>query len=219
MISFRLRTILFSVFSLITVLLTGTIIFFYTQSLKEQAIQGITQWGKSLSSSASAIIVDYIIEEDYAGLQEIVTGYANTPWVLRALIVDPDATILADSQFSDFGTSLPLLNNDAFLKQGKRSVFVEQHQDSFMVTTPVLFDDVSFGYIYVVISKQPLLDQLWNLKKKTVQVGTFWGALCLLFSWFLASFLTQSLEKLAGVAEKIALGSYQFPPSRKALWK
>ncbi len=217
MISLRLRTILFSVFSLITVLLTGTIIFFYTQSLKEQAIQGITQWGKSLSSSASAIIVDYIIEEDYAGLQEIVTGYANTPWVLRALIVDPEAIILADSQFSAFGTSLPLLNNDAFLKQGRTSIFVEQHQDSFMVTTPVLFDDVSFGYIYVVISKQPLLDQLWNLKKKTVQVGIFWGAICLLLSWFLARFLTQSLEKLAGVAEKIALGSYQLTPQQKGI--
>ncbi|AGF78108.1 PAS domain S-box [Desulfocapsa sulfexigens DSM 10523] len=216
--SFRLHTILFATFASITVLLTGTIIFFHTMSIKEQTANAITEWGKSISLSAAPIIVDYILEEDYAGLEEVVLGYSTTPLVLHALITDPDALILADSQFSEIGNHLPLLTSGAFLRQdAKADSYVEQQENAFTVTTPILFEEKLFGYVHVTISKKLFLERSQLLKKKSMQAGAFWALLSLFFSWFLAGRLTRSLEMIAGSATQIADGSYRLGPRQKGI--
>ncbi len=177
----------------------------------------ITEWGKSISLSAASIIVDYIIEEDYAGLEEIVLGYSTSPLITHALITDPEALILADSLFSGLGKHLSLLSSKSFLQDGRADSYVEQGPDSFTVTTPILYDEKIFGYAHLVISKKPMFERTQIINKKTLQAGIFWAVLSLFCSWFLAKMLTRSLEKIAGSAAQIAEGSYQIEKEQKGI--
>lgn len=201
----RLRMLLFVLLTLGTIILTAVLMFSYSSSMKKQNLATLVQLGEAVSGSAASLAVDFIIEEDYAGLDEICLGNTDNPSIVTARIADTQGKIIADSSARTLGQVFPGL---PLSRQKGEAPFlsVQQHKQSLLLTRAVEFEENVFGYILLKISKEQMIDHLRQEQRSILLIGAFFCCTGLVISWFLALWLIRPLEQMTVMVENISMG-------------
>jgi PAS domain S-box-containing protein len=198
----RLRVLLFALLTMGTFILTAVLMFSYSSSIKKQELTALVQLGEAVSGSAAPMIVDLIIEEDYARLDEICLGYAANPSVTVAYVADDQGRIIADSSALVLGKPLPTFPPPQ-QTQVSPLLFVEQLKHSALFMRTVVFEDKTFGFILLDISKEKMFTHLRQGQKRNLMIGALFCCLGLVTSWSLALLLIRPLEQMTMMAKDI----------------
>ena len=202
----RLRLLLFVLLTLGIFILTVVLVLSYNSSMKKQELATLVQLGGAVSGSAASMIVDFIIEEDYAGLDEICLGYVGNPSVVTARIADTRGKVLADSSAQILGTVLPGFPVGLPKDEEAPFLLVKQFEQSLIITRAISFEDNIFGYVLLEISKERMIVHLRQGQRRILLIGTFFGCICLILSWFVSLWLIRPLEQMTTMAEALSKG-------------
>jgi len=202
----RLRLLLFISLTLGTFILIAVLVLSYNSSMKKQELATLVQLGEAVSGSAASMIVDFIIEEDYAGLDEICLGYVSNPSVITARITDTCGKVLADSSAQVLGTILPGFPME-MPKDGEASFLsVQEFKGSLITARAISFEEKIFGYVLLEISKERMIVHLHQGQRRFFLIGAFFGCIGLFLSWFVALWFIRPLEQMTAMAEALSRG-------------
>jgi hypothetical protein len=140
--SFRLRTHLIAYCTAITLLLTTALIFLYSDIFKGHAIDNLSAYGMAVTRSTSFAVIDDLITEDYAPLQEYVRDTSSLPTIDSIQIANNQGNILAASEVRLLGT---VMEDDFVVKDNDLKVKIDSAHEQLVVTAPISVGGMVFG--------------------------------------------------------------------------
>lgn len=206
MTTIRLRLLLVTLLSLVTIMLTVVVMWAYSNSFKKQELSTLKQLAYAVSSGAASMIIDSIIEEDYEQMAEIVEGYSDNHLIMTVRIVNEKRRILADSTDTRLGAVLAEVPLGKLDKNEKPRFFIQQLKYKLILTRSLTFDDELFGYVILEISKKPMLAHQRQMQAEILFVGITVCCFSFVGSWFIALWLIRPLEQMTFMAEAISRG-------------
>lgn len=212
-----LRLLLFFLLAFGIVALTVVFMTTYSRAMREQGIDTLSQVGTAVANSAADLLVDYIIEEDYAGLFEVSQGYADNPLITRAYITDTDGKVLADSSGTELGKTIHHIETIQSTVADGVSSLVRERDLSLLVTRSLVYAGDSYGFVLLEISKTTMLAHQRQLQSRALLLSGVFSCFGFLCSWLIAQWLTRPLEQVCKLAESISMGeepSVASPTSR-----
>ncbi len=201
----RLRIVLFGLLTLGTVLFTVVQLFFYSASVEKRELNALEDLGEAVSGSAILTIVDLLLEEDYAGLDEICLGYAGNPLVTRAYVKTVDGKIVADSRAESLGQVAKKVPEG--LLSGTRQYGMAHFENYLLFTRVVTFSGDTFGYVCLHISTENMSLHIRQSFRDALLTGGFLCGLGLLCSWFFSFLLIRPLEQMTSLVMEFSRGS------------
>ena len=205
MTSFRLRTHLIVYCTAITLLLTTALIFLYSDLFKSHAIGNLSAYGMAVTRSTSFAVIDDLITEDYAPLQEYVRDTASLPSIDSIQIANNQGNILAASEVRLLGTTM---EDDFVVKDKDLKVKIDSAHEQLVVTAPIAVGGMVFGITRVSLSMKPILAQLREIQRNTALTGLGFWILAVFLGTFLAQRLSGPVQRFMQVTDSITLGNF-----------
>ena len=201
-----LRLLLFSLMASGVIVFSVVFMTTYSKAMREYGTNTLDQIGTAVANSAADLIVDYIIEEDYAGLNDVSVGYANNPLVTRAYITDIDGKVLADSNGTELGKTVSHIKAIKSTISPGSSSLISGEDQSMLVTRYLSYGVDSYGFVLLEITKSPMMAHHRQLRNRSLLLGGVLSCFGFLCSWLIARQLTRPLEQVCKVAESISIG-------------
>ena len=216
MTSFRLRTHLILYCTAITLLLTAALIFLYSSIFKEHAISNLSAYGKAVTRSTSFSVIDDLITENYAPLQEYVRDSSSLANIESIQIANNQGNILAASEVRLLGTIM----DDAFvIKNNDISVKIDSAHEQLVVTAPIALGGMMFGITRVSLSMKPILAHLHEIQRNAALTGLGFWILAVLIGSLLAQRMSEPVKRFMQVTDSITQGNFnvEIPTPRGVL--
>ena len=205
MTSFRLRTHLIVYCTAITLLLTTALIFLYSDIFKSHAIGNLSAYGMAVTRSTSFAVIDDLITEDYAPLQEYVRDTSSLPSIDSIQIANNQGNILAASEVRLLGTTM---EDDFAVKDNDLKVKIDSAHEQLVVTAPIAVGGMVFGVTRVSLSMKPILAQLREIQRNTALTGLGFWILAVFLGSFLAQRLSGPVQRFMQVTDSITQGNF-----------
>lgn len=212
----RLRLLLFILLIIGTCILTAVLVLSYNASMKKQEVANLVELGGAVSGSAASLAIDFIVEENFVGLDEICLGYVSNPSVVTARIADTHGKIIADSSARTLGTVLAQFPVRLPVGKEEPFLYVQELEHILYINRKLVFESTVFGYILLEVSKEPMLANLHQGRRRIVLLGILFGCIGFLLTWVVSLWLIRPLEQITSMVEVLSKGGsvIDIPSSR-----
>jgi PAS domain S-box-containing protein len=220
MASFRFRTHLIVYCTAIPLLLTGAVITLYSGLFRDYAIDSLTAYGKTITLATSFAVVDDLITEDYAPLQEYVWETSFLANVESIQIANRRGNILAASEVQLIGTPMEQeAAGDCLFKDQGICVKVDSAHEQLVVSAPVAIDEIRFGRTRVSLSMKPMLAHLRAMQRNAALTGLGFWLFAVLVGSFLAQRMSDPVRRFMLATDRISQGDFnlEIPTPRGVL--
>jgi PAS domain S-box-containing protein len=216
MTSLRLRTHLIVYCTAITLLLTGSLIFLYSNIFKDYAFRNLSAYGEAVTRSTSFSVIDDLITENYAPLQEYVRDTSSLANIESIQIATPQGNILAASDVQLLGSNL---KDDRAIKDNEVRVTLDTAHEQLVVTAPIAIGGMVFGITRVSLSMKPILAHLHEIQRNAALTGLGFWILAVLIGSFLAQRMSEPVQRFMQVTDSITQGDFsmEIPTTRGVL--
>ncbi|MDD2270647.1 MAG: PAS domain S-box protein [Desulfuromonadaceae bacterium] len=211
MISFRFRTHLIVYCTVVTLLLTAAFIVLYSGLFRNHAIQGLSDYGKTITLNTSFAVADHLITENYAPLQEYIREFSSRANVDAIQIADSQWNILAASNVALMGTHMAEDPQSSCLSKEKGEgvcIRIDDDKRQLIITAPIIVGTTVLGNTRVFLSTKLILTHLRRVQLNAALIGLgFW-----LFAVFVGSLMAQRMsepvQRFMQAADSISQGDF-----------
>jgi HAMP domain-containing protein len=205
------------IFIIITAIAATTYV--HVTDAEQMLMQSIDDRGTLIINYLSGVVVDPLLKKDELQLSYYLKKVSNTPGILYLLIADKNSVIVASNNVSDIGRDVIRTYGNITIGIGwsgkiidlnynGRAIKVKNFVESIDVKNEGI--KVSAGTIYVGFDMQLIDSEIMNIYLKNGIIGV----LVIIFSMFLAMFLTGSiikpLHQLMEGTEIVASGNLRY---------
>ncbi|MFA6901107.1 MAG: PAS domain S-box protein [Desulfurivibrionaceae bacterium] len=222
MISFRFRTHLIVYCTAITLLLTAALIVLYSSLFKDHAIDSLTAYGKAITLNTSFAVVDDLITENYAPLQEYAREASSRAYIESIQIANSQWNILAASEVKLMGTHMVEDAQGSCLSKDKEQdlcVKIDYDKEQLVVTASIAVGKTVLGKTRVFLSMKPILVHLHEMQRNAALIGLGFWLFSVLVSSFLAQRMSEPVRRFMQVTDSISQGDFnvEIPTTRGVL--
>ena len=193
------RTLIIIYVSAVSLLLTGSLVFFFSSSFEQRSRNQLKDYGFFVTKTIAVLVSELIITDAYPEMFEVIDDYMKKPNITSIRVLGINKEIIACSNPSELGQKM------TFSGPMKEIVFGETN------TTIQLADEISyyhelFGYLMIDLSKTELNRSLLRLRYQGIITGCLVWLASLIFGAMFAGSVASSLERMADIAESISHG-------------
>lgn len=198
--------VVFTLTSLVLVLcLVGLLLKTQQSFLDDASIRRANSLAKGLASSSSS----WVLADDLAGLQEALSGYRDTPNLVRGFILSPDGEVLASTEKEDVGLFVSdEISKKMLMTEPQQLVLVADNRQ-IDVASPIQVNGQIIGWVRIDMNQQTTKEHLDALIKTSVEFSLFVTLIIIIVALLLARNLVRRLKHLTQLAIKIEHGSRQ----------
>ncbi|MDG4476760.1 hybrid sensor histidine kinase/response regulator [Thiovibrio frasassiensis] len=204
MTSFRLRTHLIVYCTAITLLLTASLVILYSHIFKKYAISNLSAHGTAIARTTAFAVIDHLITEDYAPLQEYVRESSTLVDIESIQIANSQGNILAASEVRLLGT---MLEEDLAITDNEIRVKIDPVHDQLVVAAPIAIGEMVFGVTRVSLSMKPILAHLHEIQRNAALTGLGFWILSVLIGSLLAQRLSGPVQRFMQATDSITQGN------------
>jgi PAS domain S-box-containing protein len=217
MTSFRFRTHLIIYCTAVTLLLTAAVIALYSNLFREYAIDSLTNYGKAITLNTSFSVIDDLITENYAPLQEYAREFSSRANVDAIQIANSQGNILAASEVRLLGTIME--EHDVAIKAKELRVTIDTAREQVVVIAPITIGEMVFGITRISLSMKPILAHLHEMQRNAALTGFGFWVFAVLVGSLLAQRMSEPVRRFMQVTDSISKGDFnvELPPPRGVL--
>jgi PAS domain S-box-containing protein len=152
---------------------------------------------QSIGASSSV----WVASRDFAGLQEIIQGYARYPDLMYAMVLDESGQVLAHTDPNAVGKYLGDLPAEA-----RDSIVLNQSQDLVDAASSIRQFDRRIGWARAGLSNDSLDAQNSRIIREGILLAVGAVVICILIAYVTGQYLTRRLSAIQQVAENIRRG-------------
>ena len=207
--SFRFRTHLIVYCTAITLLLSAAFIVLYSSFFRGQAIDILTYHGKALTLNTSFAVIEDLVTEDYAPLQEYVMESSSIANVDSIQIANKQWNILAASEPRLIGTPMEqdssgdCLNNDENI-----CVRIDSAHEQLVITAPIGIGELVLGRTRVFLSLRPIRAHLHAMQRNAAFIGLGFWLFAVLVGSFMAQRMSKPIQRFMQATDSISQGDF-----------
>lgn len=205
MTSFRLRTHLIVYCTAITLLLTASLIILYSNIFKKYAISNLSAHGTAIARTTAFAVIDHLITENYAPLQEYVRESSTLVDIESIQIANSQGNILAASEVRLLGT---MMEADLAITDNEIRVKIDPVHDQLVVAAPIAIGGMVFGVTRVSLSMKPILAHLHEIQKNAALTGLGFWILSVVIGSLLAQRLSGPVQRFMLATDSITQGDF-----------
>ncbi|MFH1020307.1 MAG: PAS domain S-box protein [Pseudomonadota bacterium] len=220
MASFRFRTHLIAYCTAITLLLTGAVIVLYSSLFRDHAIDSLTAYGKAITLNTSFAVVEELITEDYAPLQEYVREASSRADIESIQIANSRGNILAASEVQLLGTTMEQEPSGDCNGNGQDiCVRIDSPREQLEITAPIVVGKMVLGKTRVILSMKSSLAHLHAIQRNAAFIGLGFWIFAVLVGSFLAQRMSEPVWRFMQATDSISKGDFnvEIPAPRGVL--
>ncbi len=207
---FRLRTYLLVYCTLVPLMVTAAIVLFFTHRFNTYAVDGLTNHGKEVASNIAFSVVDNLINESYAQLQEFIQEYVAKGGVDAVQISDTQGVVLAASDIAFLGTLLGTIPAASCVTVSENvCINVDTGKSQLVVTVPIVVGKTELGKTRIFLSMRDVLVAQQEMRKNGILIGIGFCLLAIVMGLAFANILTDPVQRFMVAADRISRGDFQ----------
>lgn len=179
-IKLRIKTqfnLYFTIFSLLIIISTS---YFYVNKYKHDIHSMFDKYGSNILENISPLILSNLILEDYFRIQETIKKVAkNNEDIERIVVVDNENIIISDTEITNLSKKFSWTPHEKF------SLYAHD----------LKVNNVQYGYIYLVLNKTTISNEINNLYANVVIAILVFFILSLLLGDQIAKYFSKPLNK------------------------
>lgn len=194
----------FSIAALVFILIAG----YVQHNLQRDALyrEGMSH-ATALANALANSSAPWVLANDLAGLQEIVSDLSGTVDLRRAFVLAPDGEVLASTRTDE----IHLFTNDvisrALLKSQPQKQVLADQPNMLDVAVPVMTGNRHIGWVRVELTRESENKELHRLTRVWQVFALLAVLLVVLLAWVLTRGLLQGLNHLMTVTGAVRLGN------------
>lgn len=209
MASFRFRTHLLLYCTAIPLLLTVAVTTIYSSLFRDYALDSLTAYGKTITLATSFAVIEDLLTEDYAPLQEYVRETSSLANVESIQIANDQGNILAASEVRLIGTSMEQeAAGDCLFKDQDLCVRIDSTGEQLVVSAPIAIKGMKFGQTRVSLSMKPILAHLHAVQRNAALMGFGFWLLAVLAGSFMAQRMSDPVQRFMQATDRIRQGDF-----------
>lgn len=202
----RLRSLIFLVILITTVLLTVGMTLQQTSSYRRIAYENLEARARLLADNFSTLAETPLLQETYSEAQNLVTEYVEDPSILTALVLRQDGLTVAHSNPELVGANRGELHNlDRFERAGE--YWFRRTEREFAVSRSVEVVGIEYGRVFLTFDLRPIAREADALIMRSIGLGLLLLIVNLFVAYGLTYLLSREISDQIGGVEEIAQGS------------
>jgi len=195
----RLRTQLIIFTSFFTFLITSAFIVYFSAVYKSHTIQSLYDLGTLLTKDAAVSATDYLVNEMYPSLIEVVELYMARPSVKSITVLNRFGEIVADS-------APDMISEKVSLSTIKVGHLMDEENQKIIVWETVKLHEMIFGYVKVELSTREMYRELNEIRLNGIITGIVIWVISLLTGAYAVARMTKSISQMSQITDAIAKG-------------
>lgn len=188
-------------FLLISVFVTSMVWTERTYLYRESGLQA-----SALTESLAVSSVSWVLANDVAGLQEVVTSFHTYPQLRYAMVLSPAGRVLAHTAPENVGQFIADELSLAPFREEPRPWILTDGNDTVDVAVPIRLKDRHIGWARIALGRERILEKLQLMVGGSVVFVLFAVTASLLSALVIARRLGRRVTALVNVAEQVRAG-------------
>ena len=187
--------------ALVVALMTTLLVLDMTRQEEQQAMENQAAQAHALTLSVATSSSVWVAARDFAGLQEIIDELLRYPDLKYAIVLNPQAQILAHTDKSKRGLYL-----DEELPKGAKSVVLQRTQGLVDAVCPVMLGQQQIGWVRIGLAADKQQAGRAEIRRNGLLYAVFAVALSILLAALASRYLTRRLDAIQHVANAVKAG-------------
>lgn len=197
----KFRTQLIIYFSVFSILISGTILIFFSIQFQEFSRDKMIQYGQILSDNAVVAFSDYLIGESYHELQEAVAQFQSLNNVTCIRVINISNQIIAASDES-------MISSPAELDSIKDGYKVDEEKAEIFFMKSVELFGQQYGRICLIISLEEMMQEKRRIQLWGIMLAAGFWLFAFVFSFLAANRLSMVMNRMMRVTDSVAKGDF-----------
>jgi len=166
-----------------------------------------TEQALSLAETLAANSTSWVLSTDVIGLEEVINSQHKYPGLEYAMVLSRDGKILAHTDPSNVGSYFSDKVSKSLFEGKPVQRVLFSNQRIIDTAAPIFANDKNIGWARVALNQDSVTSGLQVITREgmiytliAIAIGTF-------FAWLMAKGMTQALQQVVDVADKVTQGS------------
>ncbi len=204
----RLKTKILLSFTFIILIITTTLVVFSIDKEKIILNEEIKQDGITFAKIIADHARQAFIVNNYISLFNYIELLKNRRNIKYISIKDIKGNTLVDTNIKDIKKHINLKNILAKLTKRQYYITYNKNIDLYKIFVPVLLNDKILGYVELGYSLKNLHKRFKELEINMLIISLIGASIVILFSFIIANYITDPINQLKEVSEKITEGNF-----------